>query len=190
MVLSTLGPTKTSRMRQPSRTRPLLRRTACNEMDVQRYVCWLHIAASPREPRRCGLIDVKEPYLGVHQLGVSTPAYLGPITHTVHDTECRSLSISAFCCNGYARRSDCLHLDGKNSRETLVPWAGERLPGLVDHVIIPHAHLRVCSRRNCRGLDSDHCAATDSSMVAGDLPRYAPLCVTLRYHNMSSEVSA
>ena len=42
---------------------------------------------------------------------VSTPAYLGPVTstYTVRDTEWQSLSISAFCCNGYARRSDCLH---------------------------------------------------------------------------------
>ena len=43
---------------------------------------------------------------------VSTPAYLGPVTstYTVRDTEWQSLSISAFCCNGYARRSDCLQL--------------------------------------------------------------------------------
>ena len=43
---------------------------------------------------------------------VSTPAYLGPVTstYTVHDTEWQSLSISAFCCNSYAQRSDCLHI--------------------------------------------------------------------------------
>ena len=41
---------------------------------------------------------------------VSAPAYLGPVTstYTVRNTEWLSLSISAFCCNGYVRRSDCL----------------------------------------------------------------------------------
>ena len=42
-------------------------------------------------------------------------AYLGPATstYTVRDTEWQSLSISAFCCNGYARRSDRLQEPSK-----------------------------------------------------------------------------
>ena len=38
---------------------------------------------------------------------VSTPAYLGPVTRTciVRDAEWHSLSIPAFFCSGYVRRS-------------------------------------------------------------------------------------
>ena len=46
----------------------------------------------------------------IQDASVSTLAYLVPVAsmYTVRGTKWRSLSISTFCCKGYARRSDRL----------------------------------------------------------------------------------
>jgi hypothetical protein len=103
---------------------------------------------------------------------VSTPACLGLVTstYTVFGTEWYSFSISAFCCNGYARRSSRLQISTIHCCERCSLAFNIRcfilLASLITLTLTSHG-----SSVSFQFLECPLCLSLLSAVLAGELAR-------------------